>query len=528
MTDKILAFHFDLKRAMYSESYMDSYADKLAGWGYNTILYEVEDKFRHPRHPAIAHPDAITPEETTKRMTALRKRGFRVIPMVQSLGHAEYVLSKPGYEKFRESPDHTAQYDPLSEESRALVCELIDDLIKAVKPEKYFHIGGDETWNLGQSEKCKSIVEQIGTGGLYLKHMLPIIDHVIKRGLRPVLWADIALTHPEMIGSLPKELVLMDWDYWSGDARWPSIRVWGTGAFTWDTYQTAKKEGKIKKEFIELLERYAVDERTMSDGSFVGFPYAKAIRDMGFDVILAPATRCFGDSLGIPLNSAHLGNCLAAAVKGGESCLGTCVTSWAVRHSHPEVNLPGAFASALGSRKKASYEAQAFAAEFTKDFYGLCMPEFADALQQAEAIVPWCQSHMIPAAGKESEALDNWLAKVDGQPGGRKADIDEIKNKRAGLLAAKSAFESMRAKAKSNKRNIDYWLEGVSHTILCASFAIAALENSLKGEKQNLAKQLEETRRLTRSLFSETYPAASVESELDVRYGFLDAILLTS
>ena len=37
------------------------------------------------------------------------------------------------------------------------------------------------------------MVEKIGIGGLYLQHMMPIFEHLRKRGLRPIIWADIAV-----------------------------------------------------------------------------------------------------------------------------------------------------------------------------------------------------------------------------------------------------------------------------------------------------------------------------------------------
>ena len=118
MPGTMLAFHYDLKRAMWSADFMDRYAAALADWRYNTVLYEAEDKLRFSRHPTIAHADAISAEETRARTDALRRRGFQIIPLVQSLGHADYVLTKPAYEHLRESPKHESQYDPLSEEAR--------------------------------------------------------------------------------------------------------------------------------------------------------------------------------------------------------------------------------------------------------------------------------------------------------------------------------------------------------------------------------------------------------------------------
>lgn len=522
MTGTMLAFHYDLKHAMWSEPYMDRLAATLADWGYNTILYEVEDKFEFSRHPGIAHADALSARETEHRMASLRRHGFAVMPMVQSLGHAEYVLRKPGYERFRESPAHDCQYDPLSGEARDLVCDLVDELVDAVRPERYVHLGGDETWNLGQSEKCKPIVAEIGTGGLYLRHMLPIIAHVIQRGYRPILWADIALAHPEIVERFPREVVWMDWDYWTGGERWDRIQIWEKhGSFTWKDVPTIDAPG-----FRRYLEHHAVDEQTRRDGSFRGFPYTAALREMGFDVIVAPATRCYGDTMGIPFNTAHLPNCFAGARKGRQEGLGACVTSWTVRRNHPEVNLPGAFVAAqafAGTFDR--FDLPGLVQAFTQHVYGIALPEFAAAIRQAEVRVPWSESREMPAPGKATEALTTWLGKLDQQPGGRTALESTLEAAIGDLRTAAESFAALRNRAKTNAHQFDYWLEGVGHSAFCAAFSLAAIRDRLATDDESLRRQLTAQRERTRSLFAETYPAASVNEELAIRYAFHEAIL---
>ena len=226
MADGMLAYHIDLKRAMWARTYLDTMVDRLRGWGFNTLIYEVEDKFRFSRHPAIQSPQAPTNAETADFAASCRAKGVEVMPLVQTLGHSEFVLGKPDYAHLREMPDAIDQYDPLSEEARGLIIDLCDEVIDVFQPREFFHVGGDETWSLGRSRKCAPVVEKIGVGGLYLKHMLPIIEHVHGRGLRPIIWADIVLSHPEVIRDIPTYVVLMDWDYWTCEERPDSIMVW--------------------------------------------------------------------------------------------------------------------------------------------------------------------------------------------------------------------------------------------------------------------------------------------------------------
>src|SRR5207244_3150924 len=111
-------------------------------WGFNAILYEVEDKLRLEKHPGLAHPAAWSMVQTREFSHSLRRRNIRMIPLVQTLGHAESVLRQPGYEHLREVPENPGQYDPLSDEARRLIIELIDEVIAATEPDEYFHVGG--------------------------------------------------------------------------------------------------------------------------------------------------------------------------------------------------------------------------------------------------------------------------------------------------------------------------------------------------------------------------------------------------
>lgn len=61
---KIACFHFDLKRPIWRRGYTDRMVVRLKAWGFNTILYELEDKLRLARQPTIAHAEAWSREQT--------------------------------------------------------------------------------------------------------------------------------------------------------------------------------------------------------------------------------------------------------------------------------------------------------------------------------------------------------------------------------------------------------------------------------------------------------------------------------
>lgn len=520
----MLAYHIDLKCAMWRQDYIESWAERLAAWGFDTVVIEIEDKLKFSRHPTISHPEAFSKEAMGQLVATCRAHGIDVVPMVQSLGHAEYVLSKPEYSALRESLEIDSQYDPLSDAARALILDLFDEVIECMRPGQFFHMGGDETWSLGQSPRCAERVRQIGIGGLYLEHMMPLFEHLHRRGLRPVIWADMVLSHPEIIDKLPRYVVLMDWDYWTEEERPASIIIWGGDPQTgrnilvnWDQYQAVNKPG-----FKQFLESHAVDERTPRDGTFRMFYCTNALRAMGFDVLTAPSNRFSCVKTGIPLHETHMANCFLSVRKALTAGLGTLVTSWAVRHTHPEVLGPAIYAASQAVRNSVDYDFEALCRSYTADYYGVESPAFGAALVKAGARLYMAEAHVISAAHQ------SFLRGQDPLPG----KIEEMRQSGIdpGALVtsyteARDVFSALRERAKTNAHNLDFWIEGMDLDRFYARFMQAAVEGTLKEQAEALLTELEDLRKHSRSLLAETYTHQGVDDELDQRYSFHEAYL---
>ena len=536
MTTKFLAYHFDLKRPMWKREYMDSWADRLRGWGFNTVVYEIEDKFCFTRHPTIVHPEAPSHEATADFVRSCRAKGLEVVPLMQSLGHAESVVGKPAYAHLREAPEVDDQYDPLSDEARRLILDLYDEIIDVMQPREFFHMGGDETWSLGVGPKSRPLVKEIGIGGLYLRHMRPIFEHLRKRGLRPIIWADIVLSHPEIIQDIPKYVVLMDWDYGIRSDRGPGLHIHAGGALnpqtghratlwgvTWADY--AKCENSV---FKAHFEKFAVDGQTRKDGTFAQFYGTDALLAAGLDVITASANRSCGDMTGISDHDLHLSNCFHSARKGLQSASGHLVTSWAVRHNHPEVTHPSTFATAY-ALSHGVFDARAIYETFTRDFYDKAMPEFADAVDNARQVFWAGESRAVFEARKRLERgedpLPSLIEAMERKYGGRAAAIARVQTVQAGYEQARRSFEQLKSKARQNAHNLDFWLEGVDLHIFYAAFTLSALAGHLAEDSPALLARLGELRENTRRLFSETYLPQGVADEIEQRYGVFEKCL---
>ena len=80
-------------------------------------------------------------------------------------------------------------------------------------PSKYIFIGGDETRELGNCSLCSDKLESEGKDKIYADYMKIIIDIVLENGKIPLMWADMILKYPGSADIIPKETIMVDWNY---------------------------------------------------------------------------------------------------------------------------------------------------------------------------------------------------------------------------------------------------------------------------------------------------------------------------
>jgi len=206
--------HLDLKGGMAPAEYWQETIRLLAHFKTNAVLVEYEDKFPYQSHPDIVAEDALTREELDAILRTARDHFVEVIPLLQCLGHVEYILRHPCYDALRESGEMT-QFCPLHEGSLPLFCELADEVMDAHPDARWFHLGADEAWLLGDCPLCRQHVAEHGKLDLFLGYVNRAIAHVRDRGLTPIIWDDMIQRNLDEKGLelLPEDVVLCDWFY---------------------------------------------------------------------------------------------------------------------------------------------------------------------------------------------------------------------------------------------------------------------------------------------------------------------------
>lgn len=193
---------------------LKAFALKLGKGGINTLIMEWEATYPYAKqHAIISNRYHYTVAEIKTFVAYCSSIGIDVIPLQQSFGHVEYILRNYRYAGLREDQKDYSQINPIKEEeAKALFTDLFKDMI-STHTSPYIHVGGDETYLLGHSEASQEKVKKLGMARLYGDYIKMICDVVVSLGKRPVLWADIAMKYPEALKSLPKQTVLVDWNY---------------------------------------------------------------------------------------------------------------------------------------------------------------------------------------------------------------------------------------------------------------------------------------------------------------------------
>ncbi|MCD6289717.1 MAG: beta-N-acetylhexosaminidase [Anaerolineae bacterium] len=219
--------HLDLKGGMAPFSYWREVITTLAHYKINAVLIEYEDKFPYTSHPDIVGPGALTRDEIAQLVELAREHCVEIIPLVQCLGHVQYVLRHERYAHLREAGD-LSQYCPLEPGAAELFREMADEVIAAHPHSRYFHLGADETWVLGKCPRCREFVEREGKLALYMSYVVPAIEYVRSRGKTPIIWDDMIwrTPQPDKVDQIPPDTVMCDWFYHITEPKVPYF-LWG-------------------------------------------------------------------------------------------------------------------------------------------------------------------------------------------------------------------------------------------------------------------------------------------------------------
>ncbi|OXM14662.1 family 20 glycosylhydrolase [Paenibacillus herberti] len=289
---ELRGFHFDLKGSVPNLEYMLGAIERLASFKINTLLVEYEDQFEFVGLPDIHKPGGLSAGDRDVLLAHARRYGMEMMPVVQCLGHVDYILKHERYEHLSED-GLLSQFCPAMPETLALVTAMIDEIAAAHPDAVYIHIGADETLALGRCEHCR---ERMGGGNkadLYLEYVSKVADYVLSIGKKPVVWDDMFHLERciERVIELPKGTAICSWSYYEFGE--PSNWFWyGGGYYSSQNWENRDPGAVPAGPNLEGLpeEDQAVVRQYWDEGQYPDFggsavPWVRHYMEQGYEVI---------------------------------------------------------------------------------------------------------------------------------------------------------------------------------------------------------------------------------------------------
>ncbi len=215
----IRAFQWDLARQVERLDFLLARLPRYAAWGYQELYLHLEDAVHYPSLPGIGRADAYTYEELGELVLKAAQCGIRVVPIVNLLGHTQYLVKHPELRDLNELRDDrgdplvSGQICPLHPRTLEIAGQLLQDMAPYCTAGKV-HVGLDESFHLGQCPRCRAEVVRLGLGGHFAGHVNRLHQLATARGLQLGLWADMLYFVPEAISLLPRGITAYDWYYY--------------------------------------------------------------------------------------------------------------------------------------------------------------------------------------------------------------------------------------------------------------------------------------------------------------------------
>ncbi|MEQ6120831.1 family 20 glycosylhydrolase [Reichenbachiella sp. MALMAid0571] len=188
---KYRPIHIDVKHHLDNINYYYDLVDRLSSYKVNAIIFEFEDKLRYKEYGVVGAENAISIQEMVSLSNYAKERNIEISPLIQGLGHAEYILKHDEFKYLRDDKKSDWAFCPLNPDTYKVQFSLYMDAIQATPHGKYLHIGGDEVGELGISELCKASGKT--PFELQLYWLRKVCEFAKEHNRIPIFWDDMIL-----------------------------------------------------------------------------------------------------------------------------------------------------------------------------------------------------------------------------------------------------------------------------------------------------------------------------------------------
>jgi hypothetical protein len=216
------AAQLDLARQMETPTFIREFADVIRQFGYNALVLYLEGRIRTRSFPYMPKERSYSLGQMAELVEYASRKGITVIPVVPTLAHADQFLQFPEMAKMAELRNgaqgrfgnNVHQVCPSLEETYRFFESYFAELAE-IFPSPYFHVGGDEAWDLGFCSLCRRRLRKgESPAEIFARHVRDMHAIIVRKlRKRMLMWDDMFELYPEALTMIPRDIILCCWQY---------------------------------------------------------------------------------------------------------------------------------------------------------------------------------------------------------------------------------------------------------------------------------------------------------------------------
>ena len=205
-------FHDDISRGpVPTLDFQKKQIRTLAAYKVNFFSLYFEHTLAYDSNPLVAPPGGAMSHADVKELVAYAANyHVDIIPEQEAFGHLHHMLKYEIYSPLGETP-HGHVLAPGQPGSIPLIKQMFAEIF-SLFPSRFVHLGADETFELGRGQTADR-VKSVGIGAVYIDFLKQIVDALRPSGKKFLFWGDVALSSPELVPTIPRDLIAVSWTY---------------------------------------------------------------------------------------------------------------------------------------------------------------------------------------------------------------------------------------------------------------------------------------------------------------------------
>jgi hypothetical protein len=185
------ALHLDLKGLTPGAAGLSEILALAAQHKFNALLIEYADRFPYECLPELHGPNAFSPESLRAFLEEARRSGLAVVPLVDLLAQADFVLRGAERRGLAETPEQPRQFCYTNPAAVKLVRQMLEEVLAAHPHSPFVHLGGGKPEPLGGCLGCREAARKVGGKVALVAQQVAKLAHLVKsKGKQVLVWEE--------------------------------------------------------------------------------------------------------------------------------------------------------------------------------------------------------------------------------------------------------------------------------------------------------------------------------------------------